>query len=61
MYCKIVSCNHLQLVIVTVGDISMGLQDARMIHTKIMKDTETCIRQCSDVKSIYKYVCIKFH
>lgn len=41
MYCKTVPCDRVQLVIGTVGDVSTGLQQARMIHSKFMKDTET--------------------
>lgn len=41
MYCKSVPCDRVQLVIGTVGDVSTGLQQARKIHSKFMKDTET--------------------
>lgn len=41
VYCKSVPCDRVQLVIGTVGDVSTGLQQARMIHSKFMKDTET--------------------
>lgn len=41
MYCKTVPCDRVQLVIGTVGDVSTGLHQARMIHSKFMKDTET--------------------
>lgn len=37
VYGKSVPCDRVQLVIGTVGDVSTGLQQARMI----MKDTET--------------------
>lgn len=55
MYCKTVPCDRVQLVIGTVGDVSTGLHQARMIHSKFMKDTET---NADKNKTMYVLQCI---